>query len=37
MKKEESKPRNKRNLKKFLKRVKNNVELINKYTKELKK
>jgi hypothetical protein len=37
MKKEETKPRNKRNLSKVLKRIKKNVEIIRKYELELKK
>jgi hypothetical protein len=37
MKKKESKPRNKRNLKKHLKMIKNNSELLRKYSEELKK
>ena len=37
MKKEETKPRNKRNLSKLLKKFKKNLELIKKYELELKK
>lgn len=37
MKKEETKPKNKKNLKKFFKILNKNVELINKYEKDLKK
>lgn len=36
MKKHESKPRNRKNLSKTLRRIKNNVELINKFMNELK-
>jgi hypothetical protein len=37
MKKEETKPRNRKNLSKYLKMIKKNVEIINKYELELKK
>jgi hypothetical protein len=37
MKKEETKPRNRRNLSKHLKLIKKNTELIQKYEEELKK
>lgn len=37
MKKEETKPRNRRNLSKFLKMLKKNSELLEQYKKELKK
>lgn len=37
MKKNESKPRNKKNLSKYLKLLKRNLELIDIYTKESKK
>jgi hypothetical protein len=37
MKKEETKPKNKKNLSKYLKMIKKNVEIINKYELELKK
>ena len=37
MKKEETKPRNRKNLSKYLKTIKKNVEIINKYELELKK
>jgi hypothetical protein len=37
MKKEETKPRNRRNLSKYLKMIKKNVEIIKKYELELKK
>lgn len=37
MKKEESKSKNKRNLKKRLKMIKNNSEILRKYSEELKK
>jgi hypothetical protein len=37
MKKEETKPKNRKNLSKYLKMIKKNVEIINKYELELKK
>jgi hypothetical protein len=37
MKKEETKPRNRRNLSKTLKRIKKNFEILTKYQQELKK
>jgi hypothetical protein len=37
MKKTETKPRNRKNLSKYLKMIKKNVEIINKYELELKK
>lgn len=37
MKKEETKPRNKKNLSKYLKMIKKNSEIIEKYYNEIKK
>jgi hypothetical protein len=37
MKKEEAKPRNRRNLYKYLKMIKRNAEILAKYKEELKK
>jgi hypothetical protein len=37
MKKEETKPKNRKNLSKYLKMIRKNVEIINKYELELKK
>jgi hypothetical protein len=37
MKKKETKPKNRKNLSKYLKMIRKNVEIINKYELELKK